>query len=169
LTLEADLLDLIEHEIGGDPMNGQKWVRLSLERLSELLEGRGHSVDPKTVRRLLVKHGYSLKANRKRFTGPPHPDRDAQFRHIARYKELFLRAGWPVISVDAKKKELIGDFKNGGQKWCREAEEVNAYDFIDDALCRATPYGLYGVNHGRGYVYVGGVLPKNRSRWYESL
>jgi hypothetical protein len=149
------LLDLIEHETGGDPMTDQKWVRLSLERLSELLSGRGHSVDPKTVRRLLVKHGYSLKANRKRFTGPPHPDRDAQFRHIAHYKKLFLREGWPIISVDAKKKELIGNFKNGGQNWCQEAEEVNAYDFITDALCRATPYGLYGLNHGRGYVYVG--------------
>jgi DDE family transposase len=136
-------------------MNDQKWVRLSLERLGELLSGRGHSIDPKTVRRLLVKHGYSRKANRKRFTGPPHPDRDKQFRHIAHYKKLFLRAGWPVLSVDAKKKELIGNFKNGGQNWCREAQEVNAYDFISDALCRATPYGLYGLNHGRGYVYVG--------------
>jgi hypothetical protein len=146
---------LIEHETGGDPMTDQKWVRLSLGRLSDLLSGRGHCVDPKTVRRLLVKHGYSLKANRKRFTGPPHPDRDVQFRHIAHYKKLFLRAGWPVISVDAKKKELIGNFRSGGRNWCREAKEVNAYDFITDALCRATPYGLYGLNHGRGHVYVG--------------
>lgn len=155
MTLEADLLDLIEHETGGDPMNAQKWVRLSLGRLAELLDGRGHSLDPKTVGRLLAKHGYSPKANRKRFTGPPHPDRDSQFRHIAHYKKLFLKAGWPVISVDAKKKELIGDFKNAGRCWCREAREVNAYDFITDALCRATPYGIYGLNHGRGYVYAG--------------
>jgi hypothetical protein len=149
------LLELIEHETGGDPVTGQKWVRLSLERLSALLRQRGHRVDPKTVRRLLLAKGYSLKANRKRFTGPPHPQRDAQFRHIARYKRLFLRAGWPVISVDAKKKELIGNFKNAGQTWCREAAEVNAYDFLSDALCRATPYGVYGLNSGRGYVYVG--------------
>ena len=149
------MLGLIEHETGGDPMNDQKWVRLSLDRLSELLTNRGHSVDPKTVRRLFVKHGYSLKANRKRFTGPPHPDRDSQFCHIAQYKKRFLKAGWPVISVDAKKKELIGNFKNGGRNWCREAEEVNAYDFITDASCRATPNALYGLNQGRGYVYVG--------------
>jgi hypothetical protein len=155
LTLEADLLDLIEHETGGDPMNDQKWTRLSLEQLRQLLSGRGHGIDRKTVRRLLVKHGYSLKANRKRFTGPPHPHRDAQFRHILRYKKFFLREGWPVISIDAKKKELIGDFKNAGRAWCRRAKEVNAYDFPSDALCRATPYGLYGLNHGRGYMYVG--------------
>jgi hypothetical protein len=149
------LLDLIEHETGGDPMSGRKWVRLSLVRLAELLSDRGHRLDPKTVGRLLVKHGYSPKANRKRFTGPPHPDRDSQFRHIAHYKKRFLGAGWPVISVDAKKKELIGNFKNGGRVWCREAREVNAYDFITDAVCRATPYGIYGLNHGRGYVYAG--------------
>jgi Rhodopirellula transposase DDE domain len=149
------LLKLIEDETGGDPMNDQKWVRLSLERLSELLAERGHPIDPKTVRRLLLEHRYSLKANRKRFTGPPHPDRDKQFRHIARCKARFLKAGWPVISVDAKKKELIGNFKNPGQTWCEQAEEVNAYDFITDALCRATPYGLYGLNDRRGSVYVG--------------
>jgi hypothetical protein len=82
---------LLEHETGGDPMNDQKWVRLSLGRLGELLSERGHRLDPKTVGRLLVKHGYSPKANRKRFTGPPHPDRDLQFRHIAHYKGVFLR------------------------------------------------------------------------------
>jgi Rhodopirellula transposase DDE domain len=136
-------------------MNDQKWTRLSLERLGQLLSGRGHDIDRKTVRRLLVKHGYSLKANRKRFTGPPHPHRDVQFRHILRYKKFFLREGWPVISIDAKKKELIGDFKNAGRAWCRRPQEVNAYDFPSEALCRATPYGLYGLNHGRGYMYVG--------------
>jgi hypothetical protein len=154
-------------------MNDQKWVRLGLQRLSELLGGRGHSIDPKTVRRLLIKHGYSLKANRKRFTGPPHPDRDKQFRHIAHYKKLFLRAGWPVVSVDAKKKELIGNFKNNGQCWCQEPQEVNAYDFISDASCRATPYGLYGLNRGLGYVYVGTSADTSEfavdaiSRWWQ--
>lgn len=149
------MLDLIEGETGGDPMSAQKWVRLSLRRLCHLLEGRGHSVDPMTVRRLLRKHGFSQKANRKRFTGPPHPDRDTQFKHIARTRERFLKEGWPVISVDAKKKELIGNFRNGGRVWCEEAEEVNAYDFITDAECRATPYGIYALNDGRGYVCVG--------------
>ena len=136
-------------------MNDQKWVRLSLKELSERLQSRKHSVDPKTVKRLLTDLGYSLKANRKRFTGPPHPDRDAQFQHIERWKKRFLKEDWPVISVDAKKKELIGNFRNNGQTWCQEATEVNAYDFITDAECRATPYGIYGLNDNRGYVYVG--------------
>jgi hypothetical protein len=149
------LLALLVDETGGDPMKKQKWVRLSLDRLSELLAEQGHAIDPKTVRRLLRKLDYSLRANRKRFTGPPHPDRDRQFRYIARQRQRFLKAGWPVISVDAKKKELIGNFKNAGRTWCREAEEVNAYDFRTDASGRATPYGIYLVHQDRGYVYVG--------------
>jgi Rhodopirellula transposase DDE domain len=149
------LLALLVDETGGDPMTKQKWVRLSLQRLSELLAEQGHALDPKTVRRLLRKLDYSLRANRKRFTGPPHPDRDRQFRYIARQKRRFLAAGWPVISVDTKKKELIGNFKNPGQTWCQQAEEVNAYDFRTDAFGRASPYGIYLVHQDRGYVYVG--------------
>ncbi|OWK38183.1 hypothetical protein FRUB_04381 [Fimbriiglobus ruber] len=130
-------------------------MRLSLKRLGQLLAQRGHAIDPKTVRRLLHKLKYSLKANRKRFTGPPHPDRDRQFRYIAHQKRRFLKAGRPVISVDTKKKELIGNFQQDGQTWCHEADEVNAYDFLSDAEGRATPYGIYLVQHDRGYVYVG--------------
>lgn len=153
--MEGDLLALLVDETGGDPMKKQKWVRLSLNRLSELLAVQGHAIDPETVRRLLQKLHYSLKGNRKRFTGPPHPDRDRQFRYIARQKRRFRNEGWPVISVDAKKKELIGNFKNAGQSWCQETEEVNAYDFLTDAEGRATPYGIYLVHQDRGYVYVG--------------
>jgi hypothetical protein len=149
------LLALLVDDTGGDPMKKQKWVRLSLNRLSELLAARGHPIDPETVRRLLRKLDYSLKGNRKRFTGPPHPDRDRQFRYIARQRKRFLKAGWPVISVDTKKKELVGNFKNAGQSWRQEAEEVNAYDFLTDAVGRATPYGIYLVHQDRGYVYVG--------------
>lgn len=155
MTLEADLLEVIEHEVGGDPMTDQKWVRLSLRRLTQALAERGHSLDPMTARRLLLVHGYSLKANRKRTTGPCHPDRDLQFHHLTHYKKLFVRAGWPVISVDAKKKELIGNYKQPGQNWRREFEDVNAYDFVSDAVCRATPYGVYELNGKRGHVYVG--------------
>lgn len=149
------MLALLVDETGGDPMKNQKWVRLSLMRLSELLAEQGHVIDPKTVRRLLRKLKYSLRANRKRFTGPPHPDRDRQFRYIARQKRRFLEAGWPVISVDTKKKELIGNFKNPGRTWCQAAEEVNAYDFRTDASGRASPYGIYLVHQDRGYVSVG--------------
>lgn len=108
-----------------------------------------------TVRRLLGKQGYSLKANHKRFTGPPHPDRDRQFRYIDRVSRWFLATGRPVISVDTKKKELIGNFKNAGRVWCQQAEEVNAHDFRQDALGRAVPYGIYDLTHNQGTVYVG--------------
>jgi Rhodopirellula transposase DDE domain len=136
-------------------MTRQKWVRLSLARLQELLAQRGHHLDPHTIQRLLSDLGYSLKANRKRCTGPPHADRDRQFRYISRLKTRFYRAGWPVISVDTKKKALIGDFKNAGAAWCQQAEEVNAHDFPQDALARASPYGIYLPQLDRGYVYVG--------------
>jgi len=101
------------------------------------------------------KSGYSLKGNRKRFTGPPHPDRDTQFRYLNELKQAFLDAGEPVISVDTKKKELIGNFKNAGRAWCTDPEEVNAHDFPSDAECRAAPYGVYDLANNRGFVTVG--------------
>ncbi len=136
-------------------MGGQKWVRRSLSQLRTALQGQRYHISRTTIRRLLKKLGYSLKANRKRFTGPPHPDRDRQFRYIERGKKLFLAAGHPVVSVDAKKKELIGNFKNPGPTWCRQADEVNAHDFRQDAIARAVPYGSYDLKHNWGYVYVG--------------
>jgi len=136
-------------------MGGQKWVRRSLSQLRTALQGQRYSISRTTISRLLKKLGYSLKANRKRFTGPPHPDRDRQFRYIERVKKLFLAAGHPVVSVDAKKKELIGNFKNPGRNWCRQADEVNAHDFRQDAIARAVPYGIYDLTHNLGYVYVG--------------
>jgi hypothetical protein len=108
-----------------------------------------------TIRRLLKKQDYSLKANRKEFTGPPHPDRDRQFRYIRRVRQVFQAAGHPVISIDTKKKELIGNFKNPGQVWCRYAEKVNVHDFRHDALGRAAPYGIYDLTHNEGFVVVG--------------
>jgi hypothetical protein len=108
-----------------------------------------------TVGRLLKDLDFSLKVNRKRFTGPSHPDRECQFRYIERVKQLFEAAGHPIISVDTKKKELIGNFKNAGRTWCREAEEVNVYDFPQDAVGQAIPYGIYDLQHNLGYVAVG--------------
>ena len=136
-------------------MTRTKWCRLSLECLQERMAQRGHSLDPKTIRRLLLSLKYSLKGNRKRFTGPPHPERDRQFRCIARWKKRFAEADQPIISVDTKKKELIGNFKNPGKSWCEKPVEVNAYDFLTDALGRASPYGIYLPKLDRGYVYVG--------------
>jgi len=136
-------------------MSAKKWVRSSLRKLKQTLNERGYKLSPMTVRRLLQALNYSLQANCKRFTGPHHPDRDHQFRYIARVTNLFLAAGCPVISTDTKKKELIGNFKNAGRIWCDQPEVVNAHDFPNDALCRAVPYGIYDLTHNLGYVYVG--------------
>jgi hypothetical protein len=146
---------LVEAETGGDPMSDRKWVRSSLRHLSDLLGKQGMAICRGTVGRLLKKFGFSLRANEKRITGPPHPDRDRQFRYIERLKRRSLRAGLPVISVDAKKKELVGDFKNAGRVWRRGSDPVNAHDFRQDASARAVPYGLYDLTHNRGYVAVG--------------
>lgn len=113
-------------------MSAKKWMRRSLHKLSQALQAGGFLASTMTVRRLLREAGYSLKANRKENTAP-HPERDQQFRYITRVKRLFLEAGHPVISIDMKKKELIGDFENPGRAWCQEAERVNAHDFRSDA------------------------------------
>jgi len=108
-----------------------------------------------SIRRLLRQQKYSLKANRKSVASTQHPERNQQFCYIRRIKALFIKAGHPVISVDTKKKELIGNFKNIGQTWCHAPERVNDHDFPQDAIARAVPYGIYEVAHNRGYVYVG--------------
>ena len=146
---------MVEDETGGDPTSDKKWVRSSLRQLSRSLSQAGFPVGYVTVRRLLKEQGFSLRANCKRHTGPPHPDRDRQFRYIQRVKRLVLAAGHPVISVDAKKKELIGNFKNPGRTWCQAAEEVNVYDFLQDAQGQGIPYGIYDLQHNLGYVAVG--------------
>jgi hypothetical protein len=151
----TDLLTLVEGDTAGSPTEPRKWVRRSLRHLRGDLWQAGHVASHPTVGKLLRESGYSLRANVKRFTGPAHPDRDQQFRYIEALKAEFLAAGLPVISVDTKKKELIGDFKNDGRTWCRRADEVNAHDFKQDASARAVPYGLYVLNQNRGFVYVG--------------
>ena len=136
-------------------MSEQKWQRSSLRHLSAELREDQHPVSHMTVRRLLMKMKYSLKANVKRLSGTAHPDRNQQFEFMESQKQAFLAAGWPVISVDTKKKELIGNFKNAGKNWCLAAEAVNEHDFDQDALGKAVPYGIYDLNHNLGYVYVG--------------
>lgn len=142
-------------ETAGEPSNEQKWVRSSLRQLSRRLAQIGYSISPPTVSRLLKKRDYSLKANVKKEAGKDHPDRDEQFRYIQTQKQTFQDAGLPMISVDTKKKELIGNFKNSGQVWCKEAEVVNVHDFPQDAVGRAVPYGIYELSSNRGIVYVG--------------
>ncbi|PZO15932.1 MAG: ISAzo13 family transposase, partial [Leptolyngbya foveolarum] len=108
-----------------------------------------------SIRRLLKQKKYSLKANRKSVASTQHPQRDQQFRYIRRIKTRFICAGHPVISVDTKKKELIGNFKNAGQRWCQLPEPVNDHDFPCQAIAKAVPYGIYDLVHNQGYVYVG--------------
>lgn len=163
----------MEPETAGDPNGEQKWVRSSLRQLSERLRAAGHAASPPTVGRLLRERDYSLRVNVKQATGPDHPDRDDQFRYLQQQKQAFLAAGQPVISVDTKKKELIGNFANGGRAWCREAEVVNVHDFSQDALGRAVPYGIYDVRRNRGAVYVGESADTSRFavdamvRWWQ--
>jgi Rhodopirellula transposase DDE domain len=150
------LRELIEPVTAGDPMSEQKWVRASLRHLSRRLGEAGHPASPPTVRRLLDAHGYRLHANTKQLeAGAAHPDRDQQFQYIAEQRQAFRAAGQPAISVDSKKKELIGCFKNAGRAWGPTATVVNAHDFRQDALGRAVPYGIYELTHNRGTVYVG--------------
>jgi hypothetical protein len=146
---------LVEPETAGDPCSDWKWVRSSLRSLSRRLTDAGHRISPPTVRRLLRDRKYSMRANVKSETGPDPPDRDEQFCYLQQQKQAFLAAGQPVISVDTKKKELIGNFANAGRTWCREAEAVNVHDFRQDAVGRAVPYGIYDLHRNRGTVYVG--------------
>ncbi len=133
-------------------MNEKKWVRDSLRQLQAKLNSQ---VSHTTIGRLLREMGYGLKANRKQLTGAAHPDRDAQFKYLEQQIQAFRQAGWPIISVDTKKKELIGNFKNTGQRWCLSADVVNEHDFEHDALGKAVPYGIYDLQHNQGTVFVG--------------
>ena len=146
---------MVDNETAGDPESDQIWQRSSLRHLSKELTQNGHPVSHTTVERLLKKLKYSMKANVKRLAGAEHPDRNTQFEYIERLRKDYIVAGRPVISVDTKKKELIGNFKNAGRGWCQKAEAVNDHDFDQDALGKAVPYGIYDLAHNLGYVYVG--------------
>ncbi len=169
------LQEVVEPVTAGDPMSEQKWVRVSLRHLSRQLTEAGHPASPPTVRRLLDDQGYRLHANTKQLESrAAHPDRDRQFQYIAEQRQAFTTAGCPQLSIDTKKKELIGAFKNGGRVWSQAAEAVNVHDFPQDALGRAVPYGIYDLTHNRGTVYVGQSSDTPRfavdvlARWWEN-
>ncbi len=151
------LEQLLTNEVAGDPMNEQKWIRTSLRNLSIQLKERNLFASPALVGRLLKKMGFSLRANSKKKNGvrANYPERDEQFKYIALQRQIFSSKGFPVISVDTKKKELIGDLKKEGKAWCRKSEEVYEYDFRSLATCKAVPYGIYDVTRNEGFVYVG--------------
>jgi hypothetical protein len=137
-------------------MRERKWLRSSLRRVGQRLRALGRGVSHQTVGRLLRSRDYGLHQNvKRREAGEAHPDRAAQFDHITAQRQGCQEAGVPVISVDTKKKELIGNFKNAGQTWSTAPEAVNVHDFPSAASCRAVPYGIYDLARNRGYVCVG--------------
>jgi transposase len=156
-TLLADLEALVEPTTRGDPQSPLRWTCKSVRRLAEELRAQGHQVSPQVVGDLLHEADYSLQGARKTREGGKHPDRHAQFEHIAARVRDFQKRNQPVISVDAKKKELIGDFKNVGREWHRKGQppQVRVYDFIDPTLGKAIPYGVYDVHANLGWVSVG--------------
>jgi len=149
------MLEIVEPHTGGDPMSSRKWLNCRLRDIRERLVAQEHGVSVPVISRLLKCHGYSLKGSRKELEGAPHPERNQQFEHIYAQRAAHQARGQPCISVDTKKKELIGDFKNAGRIWCQEAEQVNVHDFRSQAVGRVVPYGIYDRRYNCGTVYVG--------------
>jgi len=156
-TLLADLERLVEPVTRGDPESPLRWTCKSVRMLAAELRQQGHQISHQLVAELLHQLDYRLQANRKTREGSEHPDRDAQFVHINATAQASLAAGDPVISVDTKKKELVGDFKNDGREWrpTGEPEEVRVHDFVIPALGRVSPYGVYDLARNEGWVNVG--------------
>jgi hypothetical protein len=156
-TLVRDLEALIEPTTRGDPESPLRWTCKSTRNLAEALSRQGHPVSYQTVAVLLHDLGYSLQVLRKTREGGSHPDRDAQFRHINHQVVTFQQRGQPVVSVDTKKKELIGDFKTAGREWQPEGtpEEARIYDFKDKHLGKVIPRGVYDLTWNEGWVSVG--------------
>lgn len=153
----TELESLIDPATRGDPMSPLRWTSKSTRDLAEALGKRGFAVSHQTVTELLRALDYSLQGTAKTIEGAQHPDRDAQFEYINRTTKSYLRRKWAVISVDAKKKELIGPFKQSGQQWRPKGqpEEVRVHDFLDPELGKAIPYGVYDVGQDLGWVNVG--------------
>src|SRR5689334_25219130 len=156
-TLVADLEALVEPTTRGDPESPLRWTCKSVRRLAETLQQQGHQVSRTLVGELLNATGYSLQGNRKTKEGDSHPDRDAQFAHINAQVAAALADQQPVISVDTKKKELVGDFRNNGREYRPQGcpEEVRVHDFLIKELGRAVPYGVYDLAANAGWVSVG--------------
>jgi hypothetical protein len=156
-TLVADLERLVEPATRGDPERALLWVSKSLDKLASALAEMGHAISPNSVRKLLTELGFSRQSNRKADEGSRHPDRDAQFEHINARVVAAQAAGQPVISVDTKKKEIIGTFKNGGTAYRPKGDpqRVNVHDFEDKTLGKVVPYGVYDVSANAGFVSVG--------------
>jgi hypothetical protein len=176
-TLEADLLALVEESSQGDPESSLKWTNKSLRTLSKEMVKKNHAVSHTKTGHILKKNEYRLQGNKKTKEGTNHPDRDAQFQHIAHKAKEYVTANDPVISVDTKKKELVGNYKNSGQTWLPKGKpvEVNGHDFPDPKLGKAVPYGMLDLGRNEGYVNVGidhdtgEFAVASIRRWWEQL
>ena len=168
---------LVDPVTRGDPDSPLRWTCKSTRRLAEELTRQGHPLCPRSVAALLIDAGYSLQANRKTREGAAHPDRNAQFEYINAQVAALQRRGQPVVSVDTKKKERVGDFKNGGREWRPqgEPEEVRSHDFQDKELGKAIPYGVYDLTHNQAWVSVGidhdtaYFAARSIRRWWEEM
>jgi hypothetical protein len=150
----AEIERLLEHDTAGDPITGLRWMRKTTAKVATQLSRIGIQVGARTVARLLRKLGFSLRVNQKKL-GARHPDRDRQFRYITALRQRFRRQGNPIISVDAKKREMVGPFKNAGAKWDRVPTPVNDHDFRSLAKGIAILYGIYDPYANRGSMFVG--------------
>lgn len=145
----------MKHDTAGDPITGLKWTRKTTEKIADQLCLLGIDVCPNTVRKLLKQIGYSLRVNHKKISSGSGPERDEQFLYLASLRDSFMTGGAPVISVDTKKKELVGNFHNKGVVWVQEPVDVNDHDFRSLADGLAAPYGIYDIKNNRGFVCVG--------------
>lgn len=177
---DLGLIDVVRNIVNphtvGDPMNPLLWTSKSTRKLSDELKKQGYNVSYNVVNRILLSEGFSLQGNKKVDEGGEHEDRDAQFIQINKTAIEFIEANNPVISVDCKKKELVGNYKNSGQEWYSkgEAPDVKVYDFIDKELGKAVPYGVYDIEKNQGWVSVGinhdtakFAVSTIRNWWYE--
>ncbi len=156
-SLASDLEALVEPTAAGDPNSPLRWTAKSVRKLAAELQALGHSVSHQVVAELLAAHDYTLQANRKTRDGTSHPDRDAQFHYLNAQVCACQDKGQPAISVDTKKKELVGDFKNGGQEWRPKGkpEPVRVHDFVIPEQGKAIPYGVYDLHRNEGWVSIG--------------
>jgi transposase len=154
--IAEELERLVGPTTRGDPESPLRWTCKSTRQLAETLTKRGYAISHSTVAELLHELGYSLQANTKTLEGTSHPDRDEQFRYINRQVQRYLKNGWPVISVDTKKKELVGEYANKGQEWRKRGDprKVNGHDF-PAGVPKAVPYGVYDIAQDQGWVNVG--------------
>ena len=164
----------LKHDVAGDPITGIRWTRRTTEKIAQELAALDIQVCPRTVARILKDLGYRLRVNHKRVAAGSGPDRDEQFQHIAAQRLRFAERGLPIVSIDTKKRELVGNFKNHGTTWQRSPHAVNDHDFRSQADGIAIPYGIYDLSANHGFVVVGtshdtpDFAADNLLRWWQA-